>query len=348
MFEIEESKKNKKLFSKNELYIVIAFFCVVLFILLMTFFSPNYYKSSEPIELDVKHGETFSNVIDSMYAKGIIPSKTNMKIVVFIYGAEKKVKAGRYAIKNGLNYIKLVESLTNGPSEEQILVTIPEGIWQAELAKILHKDLGADSLKILELSKSRSFINSLGIDEFNLEGYLLPESYYFYPLTNEGDILRKLKNQMDKIFTPETEKRMSELKMNKHQILTLASIVDGESNYVPEFKTIAGVYYNRLKKGMPLQADPTIQYLIRGKHKNKIYYKDLEIDSRFNTYKYLGLPPAPINNPGKDAIIAALYPEQNNYLYFVSNGNGRHIFSKTIEEHEINVQHYRQWRKTQN
>jgi UPF0755 protein len=346
MIEIIEPPK-KKFLTRNETYIILAAFCVVLFILIMTFFSPNYYSKQEPIEVDIKYGYSFANIVDSLYVKGIIPSKTNMKIAAFIFGAEKKIKAGRYAIKNGLNYIKLVEVLSSGPTEEQILVTIPEGIWQNELAKILQKDINCNADKILALSKSKSFITSLGIDANSLEGYLLPDSYYFYPSSSEEEILRKLKNQMDKIFTPEAESRIAELHMTKHQILTLASIIDGESNYVPEFKTIAGVYYNRLKKGMPLQADPTIQYLIKEQHKNKVYYKDLQIDSKYNTYKYTGLPPAPINNPGKDAILAALYPEQNNYLYFVANGNGHHIFSRTIDEHEINVKNYRQWRRTQ-
>ncbi|MHB8930673.1 MAG: endolytic transglycosylase MltG, partial [Melioribacteraceae bacterium] len=156
------------------------------------------------------------------------------------------------------------------------------------------------------------------------------------------------KEEMDKFFTPKINARMKELKMTKQQILTLASIIDGESNLVSEFKTIAGVYYNRLRIGMPLQADPTVQYLIRDKHKNRIFKKDLLIDSKFNTYKYYGLPPGPINNPGKDAIMATLYPEKNNYLFFVANGKGGHIFSKTINEHELNVSRYRQWRKNQN
>ena len=135
--------------------------------------------------------------------------------------------------------------------------------------------------------------------------------------------------------------------MDKHKILTMASIIDGESNMLSEFQRIAGVYYNRLKNGWRLQADPTVQYVVRQRRKkvNKIYYKDLEIDSRYNTYKYYGLPPSPINNPGKDAIMAALYPEKHNYYYFVADGNGGHVFSKTSREHQNNVNRYRTWRR---
>lgn len=337
----------KPLLSRNEYFLVIAFFCFVLGILLFTFYTPNYYKQNSPAEIDIRHGETLSSIIDTLYAKQIIPNKTNMKIIAFVYGAERKIRAGRYRIPNGLSYLKLVDLLTNGNTSSQILVTIPEGIWQTELAQILKKELGVDSSKVIELSKSKSFIRSLELNVDNLEGYLLPESYYFYPTDNAEVILRKLKTEMDKIFTPKILVRMKVLRMKKNELLTLASIVDGESNYVPEFKTIAGVYCNRLKRGMPLQADPTVQYLIRDKRKNRVLYKDLQINSRYNTYKYLGLPPGPINNPGKDAIMSVLYPEQHNYLYFVANGNGRHVFSKTISEHEQNVIRYRAWRKNQ-
>ena len=345
---IELRKSNKQIITRNQLLIVVSFFAFVLAILLFTFFSPNHYKQAEPVEIDIPLGSTLTQVVDTLYSRAIIPSKVNMKIIAYLYGAEKKVRAGRYNIPNDLSYIKLMELLIEGSPMSQILVTLPEGIWQSEVAQILHRNLNIDSAKVMELSKSKSFLNFLNLDVNNLEGYLLPESYYFYSNTNAEEILRKLKQEMDKFFTPRLEARMKELKMTKNQILTLASIIDGESNLVSEFKTISGVYHNRLKKGMALQADPTVQYLIRDKRKNRVLKKDLLINSKFNTYKYTGLPPAPINNPGKDAIMAALYPEKTDYLFFVANGNGGHMFSKTLNEHEQNVSKYRQWRRNQN
>lgn len=343
------SGKNKTHFlSKSEFFLVLAFFVFVLGFLVFIFFTPNYYKQPEPVVIDIPHGSTLSTVIDSLYVHEVIPNKTNMKIISYLYGAEKKIKAGRYKIPNGLSYIKLVDLLANGSTAREIKVTIPEGSSQSEIAEILKRDLNIDSSKVMELSKSRSFIVSLGLDVDNLEGYLLPETYYFNADATAEEILRRLKLQMDKLFTPAVQKQMEGHGMTKNQILTLASIVDGESTFVPEFKTIAGVYVNRLKKGMLLQADPTIQYLIRDKQRRKIVLKDLQIKSKYNTYLYPGLPPGPINNPGKDAIMAALNPEKNNFLYFVANGNGNHIFAKTLEEHNTNVSHYRAWRKSQN
>lgn len=345
---IELRKSNERIITRNELLIVASFFAFVLVILLFTFFSPNYYKQAEPVEIDIPLGSKLSQVVDTLYSREIIPSKLNMKIIAYLYGAEEKIKAGRYNIPNGLNYVKLIELLIEGSPVSQILVTLPEGIWQNEVAQILHRNLNIDSTKVIELSKSRSFLKYLNLDVNNLEGYLLPESYYFYSNTDAEEILKKLKIEMDKFFTPKLEARMKELKMTKNQILTLASIIDGESNLVSEFKTISGVYHNRLKRGMPLQADPTVQYLIRDKRKNRVLKKDLLIKSKFNTYMYTGLPPAPINNPGKDAIMAALYPEKTGYLFFVADGRGGHKFAKSLSEHEQNVSKYRQWRRSQN
>ena len=199
--------------------------------------------------------------------------------------------------------------------------------------------------------KDKEFIKELELGAKNLEGYLLPDTYYFYESSTSEEILTKLAVEMKKIFADlEIRKRMHELKMDKNEILTLASIIDGESNIVGEFSRISGVYHNRLNKRWKLQADPTVQYLVRQKRKkvNKIYYKDLEIDSKYNTYKYYGLPPSPINNPGRDAIMAALYPEEHNYFYFVADGTGGHLFARTSREHQNNVARYRDWRRRNN
>ncbi|MBM4170367.1 MAG: endolytic transglycosylase MltG [Ignavibacteria bacterium] len=344
-----KNKSKGNIFSKKEMLFVVAFFFFILALLVFTFFSPNLYKSSQPINIEVKKGHTLTQIVDSLFEKGIIPSKTNMKIAVFIYGAERKLKAGRYNIPNGLSYLQLVELFIEGSPSEEVLISIGEGIWQKDLAKLLKEKLNIDSSRVMGLSRSRSFLNSLNLNVSSLEGYLLPETYYFYSNSNAEEVLNRLYGEMKKIFADEKiQAEMKNIGMNMHQVLTLASIIEGESNLFSEFKTISGVYHNRLKKRMLLQADPTIQYLIRDRRKNKIFYKDLEIDSKFNTYKYPGLPPAPINNPGKQAILAALFPEHHNYYYFVANGQGGHNFAISSKEHIINVAKYRQWRAEQN
>jgi UPF0755 protein len=314
--------------------------------LIFTFYSPNYYRGHSPKTLTIPNGATFSETLDSLEENNIIPSKTVMRIAAFIYGAEDNIKAGKYPIPNGISYLDLLDLLKEGIPAEQKLVTIPEGIWQHKLAGLLQKQLGLDSAKIMKLSYDKRFLRSLGVDGDKLEGSLLPETYYLFVNSNEEDVLRKLKNEMDALFeSREAEIQMKKLGMNKREILTLASIIEGETNYASEYKRISGVYHNRLKKRMKLQADPTIQFLIRNKKRhNRILYKDLEIDSPYNTYLYRGLPPAPINNPGKKAVEAALFPEENNYYYFVADGNGGHRFAKSLSGHLSNVKKYRIWR----
>ncbi len=334
---------------EHEAYLIAGIFGFVLGVLVVTFYTPNYFKNKTEIDFQVKKGQTLNSVIDTLYSLGAIPSKTNMKIAAWITGASGKLKAGKYKIKSGISYVKLCDILSEGMPLPQKLVTIQEGIWQEKLADLLAYKVGINAKKFMKLSRDKKFIKSLGLNVNNLEGYLLPDTYYFYEGSTEKEIISRLVNEMQKLFSnPDIQKRMKELKMNENQILTLASIIDGESNKVEEFKRISGVYYNRLKRGMRLQADPTIQYIIRHRRRkvNKIYYKDLEIDSPYNTYKYRGLPPSPINNPGKDAIMAALYPEQHKYLYFVADGKGGHVFSKTSRQHLKNVMHYRAWRKS--
>jgi peptidoglycan lytic transglycosylase G len=340
----------KKYFNltRNETYFVFAVFIFVSSFLAFTFYGPNYNKTSSSINFVVPQGATFNSIIDSLYKKDIIPTKLNMKAAAFLFGIERDIKAGSYEIPDGISYISLLSLLNEGAPKEQQLVTIQEGIWQTDLAELISNEFGVEQKEFLNLCKNKKFIKSLGLNISNLEGYLLPNTYYFYKGSTSEEIIKKLSSEMNNIFKDaKVKSRMKELKMNKHQILTMASIIDGESNKVEEFNRISGVYHNRLIKRWKLQADPTVQYLARKKRKkvNRVYYKDLEIDSKYNTYMYYGLPPSPINNPGKDAIMAALYPEVHDLYFFVADGTGGHIFSKSSREHQNNVNRYRDWRR---
>lgn len=338
---------DKKFFRTKLFFYITGIFIVFLLIFIYTFFIPNNLGDDGTANLRVEKGEPLVKIIEDLHQKEIIPSKINMRISTFLYRAENKVKAGTYEIPKSISYLGLTRLLVKGQPEPQKLVTIQEGIWQFELASLLKKDLGLDSAKIMELSRDKDFLSQLNVDAKTLEGYLLPETYYFFVDISEEETLEKLKIAMDEFFTDSLNNQMRKLGMTKHEILTMASIIDGETNIASEFKTISGVYHNRLKIGMALQADPTVQYLVRKKNQKKVYYKDLEIDSPYNTYLYPGLPPAPINNPGKAAILAALFPEKHSYLYFVADGTGGHHFSKSFNEHTRNVEKYREWRRNQ-
>ena len=335
--------------SKNELSLIIGLWSFIFGFLLFAFLGPNYYEDKSPKEFVVVQGDSFSKIVDKLCKEKIIGNSISMNIAAYLYGAETKVKAGIYLIENGLNYFQLIDLFVKGSPGIQIRVTIPEGIWQHKLAELLDKQLGISAEKFLELSENRSFLNSLKIVGNNLEGYLLPNTYFFYENSSTKNVIRKLKSEMDKIFNDDLViKQMSKLEMTKNEILTLASIIDGETNKESELKLISGVYHNRLKKGIRLQADPTIQYLKRHKRsKNKVYYKDLEIESPYNTYKSKGLPPGPINNPGKNAVLAAIFPEKTDYIFFVADGTGGHKFAEKLSTHNRNVRAYRRWRSSQ-
>ncbi|MCH7773727.1 MAG: endolytic transglycosylase MltG, partial [Bacteroidetes bacterium] len=176
--------------------------------------------------------------------------------------------------------------------------------------------------------------------------YLFPEVYKIYENSSPKEVLKIFYNGSEEFFVDSLERRAEKLGFTIHEVLTLASIVKGETNTVEEMPRIAGVYHNRLRIGMRLQADPTIQYILPGGWR-RLLHEDLEIDSPYNTYRYAGLPPGPINNPGKNATLAVLYPEKHKYLYFVANGNGGHNFSRTLNEHSRKVKEYRRWVRSQ-
>ena len=328
---------------KSDYIIIIIFFLMVLGFLLYAFYSPNYYKHKSPYRFKVTKDETVEQIIDSLYVHGIIPNRLNMKIAYYLTGGNRVIKPGAYYLPNGLNYFGLVNAFLNIPHYRELFAAIPDGIWQNKLAGFLHRKLELDSAKIAELSTDSSFIAKLGIKAASLEGYLLPEGYYFFADSTPQEVLKRLKHEQDRVFNDSVKAQMAKLKMNREQVLILASIIDAESNDVKEFKRISGVYHNRLRIKMPLQADPTIQYMVRDERNGGLMRSDFAIDSPFNTYKHPGLPPAPINNPGRAAILAAVFPEKHNFLYFVADGTGSHLFARTLAEHERNVVKYRRW-----
>lgn len=225
-------------------------------------------------------------------------------------------------------------------------MTIPDGSTINFIGAKVKYDLFADSAAFVKLAHDKNFIDSIGLYTSTLEGYLLPDQYDLYQRSTPKEIIGIFYSNFKKFMTYSLIKRADSLGYTVHEILTLASIIEGETNKYQEMPLIASVYYNRLKKGMPLEADPTIQYLQPNGWK-RLYYKDLKIKSPYNTYLNPGLPPGPINNPGKKAILAALYPAESNYLYFVADGQGGHKFSSTYSAHLINVNQYRKWLKEQ-
>jgi UPF0755 protein len=223
-------------------------------------------------------------------------------------------------------------------------VTLPEGLTARQQAHILNRAIGIDSARFVALARDESFTHSLGISSHSLEGYLFPETYSFYWQPEEEDVITRLVRQFQGFYGDSLEARASSFGWTTNQVMTLASIVEGEAVLGEERPIISGVYHNRLRKGMKLEADPTVRYLIEDAPR-RILHSDLQMDNPYNTYRVKGLPPGPVNSPGKAAIAAALFPAQHNYLFFVSNGRGGHWFTSTYAEHMRYVRKYRRERR---
>ncbi|MDR3668919.1 MAG: endolytic transglycosylase MltG [Ignavibacteriaceae bacterium] len=333
--------KYKSLLSAREIVILTIFFLAVLAAFYFTFFTPNYYNYSAPVTFEVKKGESFSHITNRLYNSHIIPGKINFRIAGIIYGAQSKIRPARYYIPNGLSYLDLIEYFLNGYADYLKPVKFYDGSSSKSYASRLRVELYVDSISFLNELKNKKLLDSLGVYDSSFEGYLLPQEYDLYERSSPKEIIGILYKRF-KSFMNDSLKGINQQDNKLHRILTMASIVNGETNRKDEMARIAGVYYNRLKLGMKLQADPTIQYLQPNGSK-RLNFDDLKINSPYNTYKYQGLPPGPIDNPGKNAILAAVYPEKHHYLYFVADGKGGHKFSSTFTEHLKNVQLYKDY-----
>lgn len=267
------------------------------------------------------------NEVSKILHNHLCINKTIFKIAVKLTGNDKNLRYGRYNFKSVTNMKDLVNLLTSN-NKDRVKITIIEGLRLRDVAIYLENKLKIDIDYFIELCYKKSFINSLGINASNLEGYLYPDTYLILNSYTEEDILRLMVNQ----FLFNYRENISENNLSMHEIVTLASIIQWEAVYDDEMKLISSVYHNRLDKDMLLQADPTVQYILP-ERKKKLLNKHTRVDNPYNTYLYKGLPPGPINSPGINSIIAAAYPEKSNYFYFVANKKGRHIFNTTFKGH---------------
>jgi UPF0755 protein len=321
----------------------------VLFILLGSlayhaFWEPNSFSQRREISVTVSRGSTFKEITDTLKLNGVIENKLLFQIAGRLLGWTTQMKVGKYVFFDGISNYEILSSLRSGKSAVTISVTIPEGYTSTQIARVLFHRIGTDSLLFVQLVHDSSFAHELGVKDRSLEGYLMPDTYQFYWQMDEHEIVRDLVTHLLNFYEGWLVDREKELSLTTKDVLTVASLVEGEAVIDSERAIIAGVFYNRLKKGMRLEADPTIQYILNERPR-RVLYRDLTIESPYNTYLHSGLPPTPINNPGKRSILAALYPENHKYLYFVSNGEGGHVFSKTYEEHQKAVKKYRHLRE---
>jgi len=313
--------------------IVVFLLPLMVYDVIKYFTLPEKIKERQPlVEVQIPKGASLQQVADTLEKKGLIKNAPIFVLWAKGLGIENKIPSGKFKIPVGLTYAQLANYLTH-VKPEFVSVTLIEGWPTKRVLDALSKSLHLDRKKMDSLATDSLFLEQFGIPASSVEGYLLPDTYVFAEGISEEQVMRFLIEQTLNIFKSDSvQKRMKELGLTRHQVLTLASIVEGEAMIDEERPLIASVYLNRLKIGMKLQADPTIQFLLPDGPR-RLTYKDLQIDSPYNTYLYRGLPPGPINNPSKASILATLFAAKTNYLYFVARGDGSHVFTKTAHEH---------------
>lgn len=279
----------------------------------------------------IPQGSSFAAAADSLESAGVLGWPRFFRIYASLTGRDRDIKAGTYLLEPGLSWNELIQALSAGRGIEQN-ITVPEGLPLRDIIPLLARSIGAPVESLWTAARDSVTRRRLGVPTPDLEGYLFPDTYRFMYGTSAREAVREMIRRFEDVWEPAWDARVREMGMSRHAVITLASIVEKEARLAEERPVIAAVYHNRLRQGMPLQADPTVQYAI-GEHRTRVLYRDLKIDSPYNTYRNRGLPPGPIASPGRASIEAALFPANVPYRYFVAHPDGHHEFRVTFEEH---------------
>ena len=304
----------------------------------------------EIVRVTVPAKARFSAVTESLAAHGVVRYPLWFKLVARVKRVDRTIKAGVYELPRNAPTGMVIQALAEGRTASARL-TIPEGLTIPEVAALVADRVGMPADSFVQAARDTGLARELGIRGSSLEGFLRPETYAVPLGSSAADVARMMVESFNAAWRPEWTARLDTLGMRRIELVALASIVEGEARADDEREAIAGVYRNRLRIGMPLQADPTVQYAIlleTGRRKARLYEKDYLFPSPYNTYLHPGLPPGPVNSPSRRSIEAALYPAQVPYLYFVAGPDGRHLFSKTYDEHLRNVAKMRRMERTAN
>jgi len=329
----------------KKLFAVLAFSALAVF---LYFFVNNYINENleavdrtddTKIVVEIPSGSTTDNIAQILYENNLIKNT-----LAFKYYAEKTendilLKAGSYVLSKNMDVDEVFQVLIKGGSSGNTAnITIIEGLILEDAAKSISEQLGLNYDKLLEVMNNASIFK----DDFeflkdnpdiqNLQGYLMPDTYNVYINSSEEDIIKVLLSQFDEFYQDEIKPRMEKSKLSFEEVINLASIVEKEALLDEERDEVAAVFLNRLDIDMKLQSCATVNYA-HGEWKERLTYEDIAIDSPYNTYVIGGLPPAPINSPGRVSIIAVLEPADVDYLFFVAKGDGSHYFSKDYDEH---------------
>jgi UPF0755 protein len=285
-----------------------------------------------PHEFVIPKGITAVEIADRLHALGLIRSPRFFRTLSAVRGLDIRLEAGRFRLERGLSTGALVERLTRADPPIAYQVTLPEGLRASEIAGLLSRKAAIDSAGFMAAVTDSARARALGSPVGSLEGYLFPETYRIDAGTTPAQVAAVLVEQFWRVFDDAMRDRARAAGLMPHQALTLASIIEREVRLGEERPIVASVFHNRLRRGMKLEACPTIEYLF-GRPMSRLSAAERNVDSPYNTYRYRGLPPGPICNPGAASLHAAAAPASTDFLFFVAAGDGSHIFSRTLAQH---------------
>ncbi|MBO8141456.1 MAG: endolytic transglycosylase MltG [Firmicutes bacterium] len=290
---------------------------------------------AEAVIFTVPAGSTAEEIGMRLEEAGLIRSARHFQLANRVLGLDERLQAGEYLLSPEMDLLTIIRRLEQG-QVRTVRVVIPEGVNLRQIADILDRHGLVNRERFLELALDDSKVyganRPIRKPVPSLEGYLFPDTYILTPSMTEEQIIRRMVSRFLEVAAPVIREHPAPLGLDLHQVVTLASIVEAEALYAREHPIIASVFLNRLRSGMPLQADPTVQYVLE-ERRSRLLYADLEVDSPYNTYRYSGLPPGPISSPGLSAIRGVLSPAETDYYFFVARGDGTHVFTRTFNEH---------------
>ena len=297
-----------------------------------------YFGGKAPVLVDIPPGTRSITISRMLENSGVIRSRYTFLILHYIK-RQRTLKAGTYSFEKPLAPKEIVRELISGEVAKQE-ITIPEGYNRFDIAALVEAAGFATRDDFLKAAADTSLIADLDPNAPSLEGYLFPDTYQFPRHGGATPVVRAMVSRFRKVYNALLTKDQN---VSTHDVVTLASMIEGETGNAEERPVVASVFYNRLRRGLPMQCDPTVIYaaILKNSYAGVIRQADLNSNSPYNTYIHTGLPPGPISNPGKAALIAALHPATTKYIYFVANNTGRHTFSRTLTEHNLAVNLYR-------
>jgi UPF0755 protein len=336
------SRKHKILISLFVGFSLLLFTFAVYFY--QVFFNPNaLVKQTDTRILMIPPNTSFTQVVDLLAEQKYINDKLTFAFVAKVLNYQEKVRAGRYRIRPNMGNMELVRMLRAG-MQEPIRMSFNNVRLKKDLAGKICRYFLIDSLDFAKNLSDPAKVAALGFDTTTVMCMFLPNTYEMYWTSSEEEVLKRMKHEYEKFWTTDRQTKAKALNLSPIQVSILASIVEAETSKKEECATVAGVYLNRLRQGEKLQADPTVIFGIGDFSIKRVLLSHLEFDSPYNTYKYAGLPPGPINLPAPSTIDAVLNYQKHDYLFFCAKEDfsGYHTFAVTYSEHLVNAKKYQE------